>query len=244
MSAYRVPVTVSRILIVEDDPALRVLMLRTLRENGYEATGVGDGIEMGRSLEAGPCDLVLLDIMLPGGNGLDLCRALRARSAVPIIIVSARGEEMDRVLGLEMGADDYLSKPIGQKELLARVRAVLRRGSATADAGAPRRDRARFAGWTLDLRGRILFAPSGARVDLSGAKHDLLVGFLDNPQRVIGRERLLELSRSRLGDVTDRSIDVLVSRLRRKLQQDDEAAPMIRTVRGIGYSFAVPVERD
>lgn len=240
--------TVNRVLVVEDDPALRVLMLRTLRENGYEATGVGDGVEMGRCLEAGAFDLVLLDVMLPGGNGLDLCRALRARSAIPIIMVSARGDEMDRVLGLEMGADDYLSKPIGQKELLARVRAVLRRGSAPAAAGEPRRDRARFAGWTLDLRGRALFSPSGARVELSGAEHDLLVGFVDNPQRVIGRERLLELSRGRLAEATDRSVDVLVSRLRRKLgdggPDGGDAAPLIRTVRGVGYSFAVPVERD
>lgn len=231
-----------RILVVEDDAALRVLFMRILRENGMEATGAQDGMEMWRVLEGGRFDLVVLDLMLPGTGGLDLCRQLRARTDSAIIIVSARGEEIDRVLGLELGADDYLAKPVSHKELLARVRAVLRRPPLAPGGDRTPRETVRFAGWRLDLRGRTLHAPSGARVELSAAEHDLLVSFVENPQRVIGRERLLELSRSRLGDVSDRSVDVLVSRLRRKLEGEEGAEPLIRTVRGVGYTFAAPVE--
>ena len=179
--------------------------------------------------------------MLPGRSGLDLCRDIRKTSSVPIIMVSARGDEIDRVVGLEVGADDYVPKPFGAKELLARIRAVLRRagnGAADGPADAPRQDAMTFAGWRLDRRRRELVDPAGAAGDLSGAAHALLVPFLENPQRVIGRERLLELSRTRLADSSDRSIDVLVSRLRRKLGQDD----LIRTVRGVGYLFSADVE--
>ena len=229
---------VPRVLIVEDDAGLRVLLQRLLRENGLDAVGVQDGTEMWRRWEAESFDLVLLDLMLPGAGGLDLLRGLRARTQTPVIIVSARGEEIDRVLGLELGADDYVSKPISHKELLARIRAVLRRppmGEAPGAAG--RRDVLGFDGWRLDLRGRTLHSPSGAAVELSGAEHDLLVSFAENARRVIGRERLLELSRSRLGEVSDRSVDVLVSRLRRKLEAGGGAG-LIRTVRGVGYTFA------
>ncbi len=233
---------VSRILVVEDDPGMRTLILRVLKENGYEGTSARDGREMHAMLAARPFDLVLLDVMLPGRSGLDLCRDIRKTSGVPIIMVSARGDEIDRVVGLEVGADDYVPKPFGAKELLARIRAVLRRAGngATADgaAGAPRQDAMTFAGWRLDRRRRELTDPAGAAVELSGAEHDLLVTFLENSQRVIGRERLLELSRTRLADSSDRSIDVLVSRLRRKLGQDD----LIRTVRGVGYLFSAEVQ--
>lgn len=230
---------VARILVVEDDPGMRTLILRVLKENGYEATSARDGREMLATLASRPFDLVLLDVMLPGRSGLDLCRDLRKTSAIPIIMVSARGDEIDRVVGLEVGADDYVPKPFGAKELLARVRAVLRRANGAVDAapGEARQDTMRFAGWRLDRRRRELFDPAGTSVELSGAEHDLLVTFLENPQRVIGRERLLELSRTRLADSSDRSIDVLVSRLRRKLGQED----LIRTVRGVGYLFAADV---
>lgn len=232
-----------RILVVEDDPGMRMLILRVLQSNGYAVRGAQDGREMWEAFGASPFDLVILDVMLPGTNGLDLCRDLRATSQVPVIMVSARGEELDRVLGLELGADDYVAKPFGQKELLARVRAVLRRGTSVGvRAGAePRREMFRFAGWSLDLRRRELSDPEGAAVELSGAEHDLLASFLENPQRVIGRDRLLELSRTRLGDVSDRSVDVLVSRLRRKLGAESDA--LIRTVRGLGYIFTAAVER-
>ncbi|MBB2202165.1 response regulator transcription factor [Gluconacetobacter tumulisoli] len=245
----------ARILVVEDDPGMRTLLVRVLQGDGYRVRGVQDGREMWSALEASPADLIVLDVMLPGTNGLDLCRMLRRggagangtpgpESQTPVIIVSARGEELDRVLGLELGADDYVAKPFGQKELLARVRAVLRRGAGGTTAGnpaVPRRETLKFAGWTLDLRRRELTDPSGAAVEISGAEHDLLASFLDNPQRVIGRDRLLELSRTRLGDVSDRSVDVLVSRLRRKLGAESDT--LIRTVRGLGYIFTAPVER-
>ncbi|MBS1052606.1 response regulator [Gluconobacter kondonii] len=244
----------ARILVVEDDAGMRTLILRALQGGGFRARGVACGEEMWAALEVAPVDLIIMDIMLPGKSGIELCRALRSGQGaqhenetppaqVPIIMVSARGEERDRVTGLESGADDYVPKPFGQRELLARVRAVLRRGIATT--GAPqervRRETLRFAGWTLDLRRRELTDPTGATVDISGAEHDLLTSFLDNPQRVIARDRLLELSRTRLGDVSDRSIDVLVSRLRRKLGSD--ADQLIRTVRGLGYIFVAEVER-
>lgn len=232
------------ILIVEDDPGLRVLLVRTLRENGFHATGVSAAPEMWRALEDAPADLILLDIMLPGTNGLDICRALRKNCEVPIIMLSARGEEMDRVLGLELGADDYIAKPFSNKELLARVRAVLRRSTAGQPERRRGRERVKFAGWVLDLRRRELLSPVGANVDLSGAEYDLLVSFIDNAQRVIGRERLLELSRSRLSDVSDRSIDVLVSRLRRKLSDQVNDNALIRTIRGVGYMFTAEVERS
>ena len=232
-----------RILVVEDDAGMRTLLLRILKENGFHGTGVADGRAMWDALAQAPADVVLLDVGLPGVSGLDLCRELRRTSNTPVIMVSARGEELDRVLGLELGADDYIAKPFGTKELLARIRAVLRRGTAAGPATAAQPDRGllRFAGWTLDLRRRELSDPDGAAVELSGAEHDLLLSFLENTQRVIGRDRLLELSRARLGDVTDRSIDVLVSRLRRKLGSAE--AGLVRTVRGVGYMFTADVSR-
>jgi two-component system OmpR family response regulator len=236
----------ARVLVVEDDSKMRALIVRVLREDGFLASGVRDGREMWPALEGAPTDLILLDIMLPGSNGLDLCRALRRAGEVPIVVVSARGEEMDRVLGLELGADDYLAKPFGHKELLARVRAVLRRARGarqTLDsASGTARSMLQFAGWSLDLRRRELTDPAGAVVDISGAEHDLLLGFLENSQRVLVRDRLLELSRARAGDVSDRSVDVLVSRLRRKIEAGGVETPLIRTVRGVGYMFTAKVE--
>lgn len=233
--------SVSRVLVVEDDPAMRTLILRVLKANGFDATSARDGREMATILDSSTFDLILLDVMLPGKSGLDLCREIRATSKVPIIMVSAHGEEIDRVLGLEIGADDYVPKPFGAKELLARIRAVLRRSNSGPESvGRVMQDVMVFDGWRLDRRRRELSDPDGVAIDLSGAEHDLLVTFLENPQRVIGRERLLELSRARLADVSDRSIDVLVSRLRRKLGKGEGS--LIRTVRGVGYLFAADVE--
>lgn len=243
----------ARVLVVEDDAGMRTLLIRALQGDGFRVRGVASGEEMWDALVQAPFDLIVLDIMLPGVNGVDLCQAVRAGEGVThegeeplmqigIIMVSARGEERDRVNGLDIGADDYVAKPFSQREFLARVRAVLRRGVARVPAAElQRRETVRFAGWTLDLRRRELADPNGAVVDISGAEHDLLVSFLDNPHRVIARDRLLELSRTRLGDASDRSIDVLVSRLRRKL--GSEADNLIRTVRGLGYIFVAEVER-
>jgi DNA-binding response OmpR family regulator len=194
-------------------------------------------------LEDHSVDLVILDVMLPGTSGLDICRTIRRDSDLPIIILSARTDETDRVLGLELGADDYVPKPFSTKELLARIRAVLRRRSADWQKPQDQRGLLRFQGWTLDIRKHELIAPTGARVELSGAEYALLVVLLDNAQRVIGRERLLELSRTRLSDSSDRSVDVLISRLRRKLSQDDEGGHLIRTIRGVGYMLTAPVEQ-
>ncbi len=232
------------IVLVEDDPSLRTLTTRALQEHGYTVRPAGSGAEMWLALETGPVDLIVLDIMLPGTSGLDLCRMIREKSRVPVIFISARGSETDRVVGLELGADDYLSKPFGARELIARVRAVLRRhnddgGSAEKSS----RGLLHFDGWTVNLPRRELLSPSGAVVDLTGAEFDLLVSMCDHSGRVIARERLIELSRTRLGDSSDRSVDVLVSRLRRKLSTEGHKAPII-TVRGVGYMFNTRVTRD
>jgi two-component system, OmpR family, response regulator len=168
---------------------------------------------------------------------------VRGSSDVPLIMLSARGDEADRFLGLELGADDYVAKPFSARELLARIRAVLRRTGAEPRRAEISRGQLRFGGWLLDPAHRELVSPEGATVELSGAEFDLLLAFVSQPQRVIGRERLLELSRARISDASDRSIDVLVSRLRRKLRRDEAEGHIIRTVRGVGYMFALPVER-
>ncbi|WNO52848.1 response regulator transcription factor [Stakelama saccharophila] len=230
------------IILVEDDPSLRTLTARALQENGFAVRQANAAPEMWLALESGPADLVLLDIMLPGTSGIDLCRALRARSNIPIIFISARGSEMDRVVGLELGADDYIAKPFGTRELVARVRAVLRR--PPLDRSDERRETGtrRFGGWTMNLPRRELLSPSGASVELTSAEFDLLATLLDHGGRALARERLIELSRTRLGDSSDRSIDVLISRLRRKLSSAGHDAPIV-TVRGVGYMVNVPVER-
>lgn len=230
------------ILLVEDDPALRTLTTRALQENGYVVRPCATAPEMWRAMETGPIDLVLLDIMLPGTNGIDLCRALRRESEVPIIFISAKASETDRVIGLELGADDYLPKPFGTRELIARVRAVLRRGGAEDRRAQRGQGLAEFDGFRLNLPRRELLSPSGAVVDLTGAEFDLLVALVDHAQRVIARERLIELSRARMGDSSDRSVDVLVSRVRRKLSGAGHEAPII-TVRGVGYMLNAEVTR-
>lgn len=234
------------ILLVEDDGALRTLTARALRQSGFNVLTAATGAEMWVTLRQSPVQLVVLDIMLPGTSGFELFRKLRRESDVPIIFVSARGSEEDRVLGLELGADDYLAKPFSTRELAARVSAVLRRGNGLenpvlgGEASAP--DLIRFDGWQVLLARRELRSPGGAIVDLTGAEFDLLSTFLAYPLRVLGRERLMELSRSRIGDSSDRSIDVLVSRLRRKLQAQGCESPIV-TVRGIGYMFKAEVAR-
>lgn len=231
------------ILIVDDDAGMRAALLKVLRVNGFHCLSAADGAAMHDMLARNDVDLILLDVMMPGDSGFDLCRDLRLRddNPVPIIMISARGQEADLVTGLELGADDYIAKPFGDSELLARIRAMLRRGRMPATPRA-QHSRLSFAGWSVDLAQRQLFAPSGARVELSGAEYDLLLALLENPQRVIGREPLLEMSRARLGNASDRSIDVHICRLRRKLG-DDERRELIRTVRGMGYIFTQPVTR-
>jgi DNA-binding response OmpR family regulator len=228
------------VVLVEDDPALRTLTARALQENGYTVRPCATAPEMWRAMDEPP-DLILLDIMLPGTSGIDLCRAIRRESDVPIIFISAKGSETDRVVGLELGADDYLPKPFSTRELVARVRAVLRRGG---EERRPERGQGmiEFDGFTLSLPRRELRSPGDAVVELTGAEFDLLVALLDHAGRVIARERLIELSRTRMGDSSDRSVDVLVSRLRRKLSGAGREAP-ITTVRGVGYILTATVNR-
>lgn len=243
-----IPGSAPSILLVEDDTALRVLTARALKAHGYDVRTACSGAEMWVALENAPADLLVLDIMLPGTNGIDLFRRIRKTSEVPIIFVSARGSEEDRVLGLELGADDYLAKPFGTRELIARIGAVLRRGgngggdTATGERDLGRRD-VEFEGWNLSMARHELTGPDGTIIDLTGAEFDLLCTFVSQPQRVIGRQRLIELSRTRIGDSSDRSIDVLVSRLRRKLTAKGGNAPIV-TVRGVGYMFNLPVTRN
>ncbi|MGH7191510.1 MAG: response regulator transcription factor [Acetobacteraceae bacterium] len=190
----------AHVLAVEDDAGMRRLIARILQEHGFRVTGVRNGPEMWEALERLPIDLVLLDIMLPGPTGMDLCRSLRSKSSVPIIIVTARGSETDRVLGLELGADDYLPKPFSGPELVARIRALLRRSrTIPAEPTGPPGRLLHFAGWTLDLPRRELSAPDGATVDLSGAEYDTLLAFVEHPHRVLGRDHRLRGRRRRVG---------------------------------------------
>lgn len=230
------------IVVVDDDAGVRTLLARVLRECGYDVTGAADGTELEAVMNRRRIDLMLLDIMLPQRSGFDLCREIRERSRVPIIMISARGQESDRVQGLDLGADDYIAKPFGRAEVLARVRAVLRRApDMHMPLDIPAAESFDFAGWTYHARRRELLSPLGAEVDLTAAEQDLLLVLLRHPQRMIGRERLIELTRSRLASPTDRSIDVLISRLRRKIGDSRKTRPIIRTIRGVGYLLAADV---
>jgi two-component system OmpR family response regulator len=230
------------ILVVDDDLEIRQLLQAYLEQNGYRVTAVGEGKAMSRVLEEQRIDLVVLDLMLPGADGLELCRNLRVKSRIPIIMLTARGDEMDRILGLEMGADDYLPKPFNPRELLARIKVVLRRSAALPYDQPETTARAtRFADWTLDPVARHLKSSAGVVVPLSGAEYRLLKVFLEHPNRVLNRDQLLDLTQGRDADPFDRSIDVLVSRLRRRLEDDPKDPGIIKTVRGEGYVFAVQV---
>ncbi len=234
-------VPLAHVLICDDDPELRQLLAIFLGEHDLEVTLAADGRELQRQLRANPSvDLVILDVMLPGTSGLELCRELRASSTVPIMMLTARGDETDRIVGLEMGADDYMSKPFGPNELLARIRALLRRARMSGAPGDRKRSFA-FDGWRLDAARRELRNPEGVIIDLSVGEYDLLCAFLEAPQRVLSREHLLETARNRQAQAFDRSIDIQVSRLRRKLGSSDESDGLIKTVRGAGYMFVPSV---
>jgi len=228
------------ILIVEDDKQTRDLISRYLRDHQFSVDAVANGREMDRYLSKDRVDLIVLDLMLPGEDGLSLCRRLRIDSTTPIIILTAKGEDLDRILGLEMGADDYLPKPFNPRELLARINAVLRRRSNGLTAGFPP-ERLKFHEWTIDLRLRELRDPQGAQVPVTSAEFDLLQAFCERAGRILTRDNLLSMTRGRPGGNFGRSIDVLVSRLRRKLDRT-EGASMIKTVRIGGYVFTPVVE--
>lgn len=232
------------ILVVDDDREIRALLARFLARHGYRVETAADGRAMFRALEAGRFDLLVLDLMLPGEDGLSLCRRVRTESSLPIVMLTAVGEDTDRIVGLEMGADDYMAKPFNPRELLARIRAVLRRGGGAAGPGEAAAGRAlAFDGWRLDTARRELRDPDGALVDLTAGEFDLLAALAERPNRVLSRDALLDLTRGRAAVPFDRSIDVQVSRLRRKIEADPREPARIKTVRGGGYVFAARVER-
>ena len=230
------------IAVVEDDPEIRLLVSGLLSREGFEVAPCAHAGELDRVLQRRRVDLVLLDLMLPGEDGLSVCRRLRgAPVETPVIMVTAKGDDIDRILGLELGADDYVAKPFNPRELVARVRAVLRRTREAhrVDRAMPR-EIYRFAGWSLDAASRRLTDPAGRDVELTGGEYELLIAFVTHPQRVLTREQLLDWTRGRDAMPFDRTIDVQLSRLRRKL---GAASDLVRTIRGGGYLFSPAVTR-
>jgi DNA-binding response OmpR family regulator len=239
------PVQAARphVLVVDDDPAIRELMTDYLGENELRVSAVADGKGMQAVLAEQVVDLIVLDLKLRGEDGMALARKLRDDSEIPIVMLTGRSEEADRVMGLELGADDYLTKPFSPRELLARIRTVLRRRRAEIRQGKPEGVRAyRFDGWELNLNTRKLTARDGRSVALSNGEFSLLVVLLGAPSRILSRDQLLDLSRLHNDEVYNRSIDVQIMRLRRKIEPDPSAPRYIRTERGAGYQFGVPVE--
>ena len=235
--------TAPHILIVDDHREIRDLVSRALTKEGFRVTAVSDGKAMRKALADGRFDLILLDLMLPGDSGLVLCREIRATSSIPIIMVTAKGEEVDRVIGLELGADDYLPKPFGTRELVARINAVLRRMRPDEHRPHDKTKARRYAfdKWVLDVDARELIRDDGVGVALSTGEFDLLMAMVERPQRVLTREVLLDLARGRAAGAFDRSVDTQVSRLRKKLEADPSDPRIIQTVWGGGYRFAPEV---
>jgi two-component system OmpR family response regulator len=232
-----------KILVVDDDRGIRDVLAEFLGRHGYEVQTAADASEMDRALERGRPDLIVLDLMLPGENGLSICRRLAGPDQPPVVMLSAMGEDTDKIVGLELGADDYLAKPCNPRELLARIRAVLRRrGEARPSEPAAAGAALEFAGWRLDLLRRELRGSDGVSVGLSNGEFHLLRALAERPMRVLSRDQLLDLARGEQTEQFDRSIDVQVSRLRRKLAQGSAGDP-IRTVRGEGYMSSAEVTR-
>ncbi|RDE25300.1 response regulator [Motiliproteus coralliicola] len=231
-----------QILIVDDDREIRELLESYLQKNGYRVVALEDGTRVSEYLQADPCiDLIVLDVMMPGEDGFSVCRRVRAESETPIIMLTASAEETDRIVGLEIGADDYVAKPFNPRELLARIKAVLRRSSPTS-AGPAKGRFLCFANWRLDTVNRDLIDPQGVVMPLSGADYSLLLLFLQHPNQVLSRDDLLGLTRGREASPYDRSIDVQLSRLRQRLGEDAKDPHIIKTVRGAGYVLAAEVE--
>jgi two-component system OmpR family response regulator len=237
--------TPAHILIVDDDREISTLLAEYLEKNGYRTLTAGDGKAMWKALDDTRIDLIVLDLNLPGDDGLTLCRNLRTRSSIPVIMLTARGEPLDRILGLEMGADDYLPKPFEPRELFARIRSVLRRTQALPpEMQGPAPQQMHFAGWTMDFTARHLINPQGVVVALSGAEFRILKIFLDHANRVLSRDQLLNLTQGRDADPFDRSIDLQISRLRQKLGEDARSPQIIKTVRNEGYVLATQVAKE
>ncbi len=237
------------ILVVDDDRGIRDLLGKFLRQHGFQTSLAKDGQEMKVHLQNNTFDLIILDIMMPGEDGLSLCRQLRADSHIPIIMLTAVSEDVERILGLEMGADDYLGKPFNPRELLARVRAILRRSSPDTNSSKEHAVKSqhiifRFDDWELDQTTRRLISPDNLEVTLSSGEFDLLLALLRAPQQVLSRDTLLDLTKNRPATPFDRSIDIQISRLRHKIEKNHSKPSIIKTVRGGGYVLAVPVTRQ
>ena len=246
MNTETSPVTARppHVLVVDDDPDIRAVLEEYLAKHDMRVTALASGHAMLEVFETEAIDLVLLDVRMPGENGILLAQTLRERASVPIVLLTGNAEEADRVMGLELGADDYVTKPFSPRELLARIRAVLRRYQRPSDLPAreDKRRAYRFAGWELNLRTRKLSAPDGRKLDLSNSEFSLLAAFCGSAQRVLSRDQLMSLSRLHDAEVYDRTVDVQVVRLRRKIEADPARPQLIVTERGAGYIFVPPVE--
>jgi two-component system OmpR family response regulator len=239
-SAFLSTGSTCHVLVVDDDRELRALLCKYLTEHGFRVTQAANGREMMNAIEVGRFDLVVLDLMMPGESGLVLCQKLRERSGPPVIMLTAMGSEVDRVIGLEIGADDYVAKPFSPRELVARIKAVLRRAANADPDDLPLAYE--FNGWRLEPTGRVLRDPRGAVVDVTSGELDLLLVFVTRPQRVLTRDQLLDLARGRASAALDRSIDVQISRLRRKIETDPREPAIIKTIRSGGYVFTSQVQ--
>lgn len=232
------------ILVVEDDREVSALVARFLRTNDMRVSVANGSRAMDKVLEESRIDLVVLDLMLPDEDGLSICRRLRASSGLPIIMLTAKAEDIDRIIGLEMGADDYLTKPFNPRELLARIRSVLRRSSGNPVEAATTGNVLTFDGWRLDRHTRQLHNADGARVALTGAEFDLLLVFCERPRRVLRRDQLIDLTQGRAANPFERSIDILVSRLRQKMETDPKEPVLFQTIRSGGYMFSPEVKSE
>jgi two-component system, OmpR family, response regulator len=236
---------ISRVAVVEDDPEISRMMTACMTDHGFEVAAARTGRDLDRVMSGGKIDCVILDVGLPGEDGLSICRRLRGKSSVPIIMVTGRGTDTDRIVGLELGADDYLPKPFNPRELVARVRAVMRRAAGADQPSTPSPQTLMFEGWRLDTARRQLFTPDGTPRSLTSGEFNILAIFCQNPRRVLSRDDLLDLLHGRAAAVFDRSIDVQISRLRRKIESNLKDPSFIKTVRYGGYFFTpqvTPVE--
>jgi two-component system, OmpR family, response regulator len=237
-------VTSPHILVVDDDREIRDLVSRLLKKENFRVSSASDGKSMLKELENSKIDLIILDLMMPGEDGLTLCRNLRVTSAIPIIMLTAKGEEFDRVLGLEMGADDYLAKPFSSRELVARIKAVLRRFQSLPDVAVEiDNEIVSFSNWKFDIAKRELISENEVAVPLSTGEFDLLIALIQHPGRVLNRDQLLDLARGRSAGVFDRSIDTQISRLRKKIEINPREPEIIKTVWGGGYVFSPKVSK-
>jgi two-component system phosphate regulon response regulator OmpR len=235
---------VEHILVVDDDARIRQMLTRYFEDEGYRVTAVADGAAMRVQIHAGNFNIILLDLMLPGESGLELAREIRAKSDVPIMMLTGKDDVLDRIVGLELGADDYMAKPFHLREVLARVRTIMRRrNQVPVAAKAEADDRIGFEGWTLDIGRRELIAPDNTNMELTTGEFDMLAVFLRHAGRVLSRETLMDLTRGRNLEAFDRTIDAQIARLRKKIEEDVANPQLIKSVRGIGYVFTGKIDR-